>query len=634
MLLVEKQYRLVLRGLVLALFGLSALVLAGCNPGDTVDDSAETPSTPSPKAPVLTFVPTAIKTFSFSWGDVADETEYRLLENPDGESGYTQIATVAADVTGYDLAVLLPARINARYILQACNSGGCSDSSAVHVAGSLAESVGYVKASNADSQDRFGYSVTLSGDGSTLAVGSTAERSSGTGVDAAQDDNSIISAGAVYVFTRNGSAWSQQAYVKASNTEARQMFGYSVALSYDGGTLAVGAFQEGSNATGIDGAQDDDLPDEGESGAVYVFTRSGTLWSQQAYVKASNTGANDNFGIALALSNDGNTLAVGAIGESSNATGINGADNNLAVNSGAAYVFSREGGLWSQQAYIKASNTGASDRFGSSLDLSADGNTLAVGAWGEFSAYSVILPGGTCGGVSECTQAPGDNTWASAGATYVFTRDAGVWAQEAYIKAFNGAQDTKFGNALALSSDGDTLAVGSFWENSNVTGICVISDTGCSASDGNKLAMKSGAAYVFVRDAGIWSRQAYIKASNTSPGDEFGIALALSDNGNTLVVGTRYEGSNATGIGGDQNDNTATNSGAAYLYSRSNGIWSQQAYIKAPNADSEDYFGFSVALSGDGSILAVGAAREDGGTTGIGGEQDDTKEDSGAVYLY
>ena len=184
----------------------------------------------------------------------------------------------------------------------------------------------------------FGRSIALSGDGDTLAVGAPLEDSNTTVIGGNQADNSATYSGAVYVFTRSGTTWSQQAYVKASNTDASDRFGVSVALSGDGDTLAVGAYEERSNATGINGNQADNSA--GDSGAVYVFTRSGTTWSQQAYVKASNTDASDEFGVSVALSGDGTTLAVGAYLEGSNATGIGGnqADNS-AIRSGAVYLY-------------------------------------------------------------------------------------------------------------------------------------------------------------------------------------------------------------------------------------------------------------------------------------------------------
>jgi hypothetical protein len=131
-------------------------------------------------------------------------------------------------------------------------------------------------------------------------------------------------------------------YFKASNTGAGDRFGNSVALSADGGTLAVAAHSEGSNATGINGNEADNSAIW--AGAVYVFIRTGSTWSLQAYVKASNTGADDRFGASVALSSDGNMLAVGANGEASNATGINGNEaDNSASDAGAVYVFTRTG---------------------------------------------------------------------------------------------------------------------------------------------------------------------------------------------------------------------------------------------------------------------------------------------------
>src|SRR5262249_35676171 len=163
----------------------------------------------------------------------------------------------------------------------------------------------------------------------------------------------------------SGSAWTQQAYLKASNTGANDYFGISVSIS--GNTVVVGAAHEASGATGVNGNQtDNSFP---FSGAAYVFVRNGTTWSQQAYIKASNTGHGDSFGEKLSVSGD--PLVVGAVSESSSATGVNGnqADDS-AGNSGAAYIFVRNGTNWSQQAYLKASNTTAMDLFAYSVAAS------------------------------------------------------------------------------------------------------------------------------------------------------------------------------------------------------------------------------------------------------------------------
>ncbi len=149
---------------------------------------------------------------------------------------------------------------------------------------------------------------------------------------------SVDDRNAVYPITIDPVFAAQQAYIKASNTNAGDEFGVSMALSADGNTLAVGAHLEASNASGVNGNQNDNSAYD--AGAVYIFTRSGTTWSQQAYIKASNTNARDEFGWRLALSADGNTLAVGANFEDSNTIGVNGNQNdNSADDAGAAYVF-------------------------------------------------------------------------------------------------------------------------------------------------------------------------------------------------------------------------------------------------------------------------------------------------------
>ncbi|HEU4780456.1 MAG TPA: hypothetical protein VFS58_11295, partial [Steroidobacteraceae bacterium] len=154
-----------------------------------------------------------------------------------------------------------------------------------------------------------------------------------------QDESTAIGSGAVFVFSRSGTVWSQQAYVKASNTEASDSFGRGVALAADGNTLAVAAFGEDSSATGINGSGSDNTASD-RSGAVFVFTRGAGIWSQQAYVKASNTEASDQFGVDIALAADGNTLAVGANAEDSDATGIGGNQyDNTASSSGAVYLY-------------------------------------------------------------------------------------------------------------------------------------------------------------------------------------------------------------------------------------------------------------------------------------------------------
>ncbi|HLK49627.1 MAG TPA: hypothetical protein VKT49_15900, partial [Bryobacteraceae bacterium] len=317
---------------------------------------------------------------------------------------------------------------------------------ATAAAGQLRE-VGYLKASNAKANDHFGNGgtlegkgVALSGDGKTLAVSAPYESSGAKGVNGNQNDTSVYSSGAVYVFVNRNGKWVQQAYLKASNPGLSYRFGHELSLSQDGNTLAVSSHFEASAAKGIDGDQNDhSIP---QAGAVYVFARSGETWRQQAYIKASNTGEagkgdqpskGDQFGFSVAVSADGNTLAAGAISEDSGAKGINGDQNdNSQASSGAVYVFTRSGSTWSQQAYIKASNTDANDLFGYAVGLSADGNTLAASAYDEDSSAREI------NGVM-------DKKRRGAGAIYVFTRTGAEWKQTAYLKASNAEAGDSLG---------------------------------------------------------------------------------------------------------------------------------------------------------------------------------------------
>ena len=571
--------------------------------------------------PMLTLAP--VKTFHFSWNDVADATHYKLLENPDGASEFTQVGSdISQGSQDVDHVVPLYARVNAEYILQSCNAVGCADSATVSVSGTLIESIGYVKASNTDVGDAFGEAaVSLSDDGETLAVGAPFEDSNATGINALQSNNDATGAGAVYLFVRSGSTWAQQAYLKASNTDAADLFGFSLSLSGDGGTLAVGAPSEESNRTGVNALQSNN--DAGGAGAVYLFVRSGSTWTQQAYLKASNTDAGDNFGQAVSLSDNGSTLAAGARFEDSNATGVNtGQANNDAGDAGAVYLFVRSGSTWTQQAYLKASNTDAGDLFGFSLSLSGDGGTLAVGAWREESNATGV------NGDQINNGAPG------AGAIYIFSRTvvSPFWQQSAYLKASNTDAEDNFGWAVSLSENGNTLAVGAPLEDGGATGV----NTGQTNND----AGNAGAVYLFTRLAigmggGIWSQSAYLKASNTGAQDAFGEAVSLSGDGGTLAVGAPNEDSNATGVNGDEAANSASEAGASFVFVRSGSTWTQQAYLKASNTDAGDRFGSSLSLNADGNTLAVGAAFEESSATGLNtGASDNTVSRAGAVYLY
>ena len=414
--------------------------------------------------------------------------------------------------------------------------------------------------------NQFGFSIATSGN--TIAVGAPTENSCAPGINGDQTNHDCQGAGAVYVFTRTAGVWAQQAYVKGSNPSNpsggtvdegfHNAFGTSVALSGD--TLAVGVPGDSGCGVGVNG---DPVASSvfgcRLSGAVFIFTRTNGSWTQQAYVKASTRiGPSSQFGQLLALSGD--TLAVGS------------ARNGV-------YVFTRAAGIWSQQAIInKASNTEAEDRFGSSIALS--GETLAIGAPGEASCARGIN---------------GDqinNACPSAGAMYVFRRTAGVWNQQAYVKASNTQGGDAFGSSVALA--GETLAVGD-----------------------------AGGVSVFMRTNGIWAQDGSVTPDRGA--SSLGQTLALNDD--LLVVGEPGEVGDFDGV-------VRERAGAVYIFHRfAPGIWSGVSYMLAPNTDAEDRFGTSVALSPE--MLAIGAPLESSCAAGVNGNQADNNcYAAGAAYAY
>ncbi len=391
-------------------------------------------------------------------------------------------------------------------------------------------------AASGENGDRLGESVSISGD--TIVAGATYEDSNATGVNGNVASNSASSSGAAYVFVRSGTSWSQQAYLKASNTAQEDYFGATVGISGD--TIVVGAYQEDSAATGINnvspGQSDNSAAD---SGAAYVFVRSGTTWTQQAYLKAANTNADDRFAMSVSIS--GNTIVAGAHYEDSIASGVNGnAGDNTGTNSGAAYVFVRSGTTWTQQAYLKASNPDLGDNFGNTIQIDVD--TVVVGSVGEMSNATGV--GGN----------QSDDSLTRAGAAYVFSRSGTTWSQQAYLKASNTEADDRFGQTVACF--GNTIVVSAYMEDSNATGV--------NGNQGNNSTSAAGAAYVFTRNGATWSQLAYLKASNPDVDDSFGLRLAVGSD--TIAVGSYYEDSNTTGINGDQSNNSSSSSGAVYVF--------------------------------------------------------------------
>jgi hypothetical protein len=238
-------------------------------------------------------------------------------------------------------------------------------------------------------------------------------------------------------------------------------------------------------------------------------------WTQQQELTASDGSVNDQFGESISVSGD--TAVIGALNKNSG--------------QGAAYVFVRSGGVWSQQQELTASDGAANDEFGYAVAVSGD--TVVIGAYQKNSRQ---------------------------GAAYVFVRSVGVWSQQQELTTSDGAANDEFSYALAVS--GDTAVIGAYQKNS-----------------------RQGAAYVFVRSAGVWSQQQELTASDGAANDEFGVSVSVS--GNTAVMGAFYKNSYQ---------------GAAYVFVDSGGVWSQQQELTAADGAANDFFGRSVSLSGDTAL--------------------------------
>lgn len=373
----------------------------------------------------------------------------------------------------------------------------------------------YLKPSNPDAQDLFGLAVAISGD--TVVVAAPTE--DGDGSD--PSDDSRDNAGAVYVFVRDGLGnWTEQAYLKASNPDALDLFGHSVGIAGD--TVVVAAPGEDGDGSSP--------PNNGAvlAGAAYVFVRDGLgAWTQQAYLKASNAEADDLFGTSVAISAD--TVVVGARAESGDGSGP---ASNGAPRAGAAYVYVRDGlGAWAEQAYLKASNLEAEDLFGTAVAI--DGDTLVVSAERESSDGSD----------------PMDNSAFRAGAAYVFEADGlGGWVESGYLKASNADLEDAFGWSVAVA--GDVVAIGATKERGN----------GADPSDDSLV--DAGAAYVYGPDGlGGWVERAYLKASNTDAQDDLATAVAVLDDA-TVLVGAPREAGN----GSNPDNDGVFAAGAVYVF--------------------------------------------------------------------
>lgn len=418
----------------------------------------------------------------------------------------------------------------------------------------------YIKASNADATDQFGFWVDISGD--TLLSTAWFEDSDATGVNGDQNNSRAADSGAAYVFVRDGGSWKQQAYLKASDTKPNDFFG--VRADLDGDTIVVGAIHESIFETGITATR---------TGAAYVYVRNNGVWAQTQRLAASNPQGADLFGAGVAL--DGDTLAIGAPWESTSAN-----------HSGAVYIYERVGSMWVERQVVKSSMPGANAFFGSNLDL--DGDRLVVGA-------------------------PDDNRPASrTGSAEIFARKNGTWSSQQFLQPTTLASEANFGFAVAVH--GDRVVVGA----------------PSTAPFFTTVVTSPGEVYVFDLDGDRWRQSARLHAPISRETDCFGMDVVLTDS--ALLIGASGDASGARGVGADPARTDASLSGAAYLYSPTPSGWVQSAFIKPHNTGQGDAFGYALAL--DGETLVISANLEDSAARGIDATSSSSASNSGAIYVF
>ncbi len=368
----------------------------------------------------------------------------------------------------------------------------------------------------------------------------------------------------------------------ASDGKDEDYFGHTVTLSADGNTALVAAIYDEV----VNSAQ----------GTVYVFVRSGGIWSEQQELTASDNEYGALFGASVSLSADGNTALVGAPGF--------GEMEEQAR--GAAYVFVRSGGIWTQQQQLLASDGKMSDILGNAVSLSADGNIALISGSGE-GAYIFIRTNGiwtehqklavddiatpTYLGKGKLS-ANGDIALIGAsydtvngneyqGSAYIFERIGDVWTQKQKITANTGAAGERFGYDVSISMDGKIALIGTPSHKVGAT-------------------KEQGTAYLFKRSNGVWTQQHQFIASDGGKRDLFGRAVSLSADGKRVLIGATLWYHNTPRLV----------KGKAYLFVNDGSNWSEQKLL-APDGEKGDYFGYSVSLSTDGSTAIIGADHDD-----------------------
>jgi|MDTC01.1.fsa_nt_gb hypothetical protein len=377
-------------------------------------------------------------------------------------------------------------------------------------------------ASDIAASSHFGEMVEISSDGNYAIVGSPRQDTGGTDT------------GAVYIYVRSGSSWSQQVKLQASDRTANYRFGTDVSLS-DDGTYAIIGSHYGN----------------GGHGSAYVFIRSGTSWSQQAILTASDSVNGARYGESVSISSDGTYVIVGAPYDTPSSLS----------NAGSSYVYIRSGTSWTQQAKLVTSDIQGGDTAGFHVTISGDGNYAMMGARNE------------------------DTGGYNAGAAYVFIRSGTSWSQQAKLVSSDLQASDAFGSGVSLSSNGTYAIIGAY-----------------ASYSSEDPWVDEGSAYIFIRSGTSWSQQAKLIATDGQAGDDFGWNVDISNDGSHAIVGAPEE------------DAGGTNAGAAYVFKRSGTSWSQVKKLQSSDLQAFDRYGRDVALSNDGTFGIVGAYQERGGS--------------------
>ncbi|WEL21427.1 ABC-type Fe3+-hydroxamate transport system, periplasmic component [Halorhabdus sp. BNX81] len=385
-----------------------------------------------------------------------------------------------------------------------------------------------LSAGDGDADDSLGQSVAVSGDGSTVVVGTNTD-----------EDPNGRGSGSAYVYSNAGGSWIQEAKLAPTDGDLEDWFGMSVTISGDGSIAIIGA-------------PGDEDPNGPTAGSAYVFTKAGEDWTRETKLAASDGDAGDRFGRSVAISGDGSTAIIGASWD---------ADPN-GTSAGAAYVFSQSSGSWSQEAKLSADDGEPKDGLGNPVATSRDGSTAIAGTSGGTSAY-------------------------------LFSKTGGSWTQEAKLAIDDGNVTGGFGWSVTVAGDGSTAIVGVPFEED------MLND--------------SGSAYVFSKAGGSWTQEAKLVPSDRGAGDFFGRSVAISDNSAIATVSAITATKSGT-----------FSSGSAYVFTKADGDWTQEAKLAADDSDTGDQLGFSMALSGDGSTAVAGAP----------GDDDPNGEDAGSAYIF